>query len=727
METRENKDWEKLNEYQKMAVLDESLACVVNANVGSGKTTVLIAKVLYLYLEKKVPLEDMLVLTFTNKAAQEILSRLLLREPELSPEQRAGFGTFHSVALRLLKEKLPVEKAGWDRDFSVMEPEEETELAQRIIKEEKLNIKYKNRLKKRLEQEYKAYLEGREVSRYGDDLFRLYPLLKQEKQRENKMSFSDLLLVSTELIKEEGFHPAWVIADEIQDSDNLQLEFLGALVGEETRLFAVGDPNQVIYSWRGSSDSTFFTLKRRFSAKELSLPVNYRSNARILEAANHFRQFGTRIQGCREEGRLIKVKRQYDPFTEAEYLAEQIESLHKAGERYEDTAVLYRLQRQGEILGKVFEKRGIPYQVSVKQTVKDIPALDWVVKILRFSVNPRDRQTGEEALLNPGFGEKLTKKKVRELLEEGKGKSFLYEQMKGFSDWSSGQTKIPKWREIFDYFGLGEALGPTSAGYKEREEQAGKLLEWLRVYCEKKELSLWEGTRAFLNDGALYGMDLGEIMGEKEESLEGVRLMTLHASKGLEFHRVYLIGMNQGLIPLRCKTMEQEEEERRLFFVGMTRAKEELELSYYVNPREPGVSGEGSRYLLGIPPELLDWEEDVRKGRGEENLRKLGREVREELRRKKEAEKELAPDKRNTDAEPEGRREELSEKPDERETGNVIPVLRVRHRKYGEGILLSQNELTVEVEFPGYGRKQFLKALGEIEFLSQETGEAYGK
>ena len=696
METRENKDWEKLNEYQKEAVLDDSPACVVNANVGSGKTTVLIAKVLYLYLEKKVPLEDMLVLTFTNKAAQEILSRLLLRGPELSPEQRAGFGTFHSVALRLLKEKLSVKKAGWDRDFSVMEPEEETELAQRIIKEEKLNIKYKNRLKKRLEQEYKAYLEGREASRYGDDLFRLYPLLKQEKQRENKMSFSDLLLVSTELIKEEGFHPAWVIADEIQDSDNLQLEFLEALVGEETRLFAVGDPNQVIYSWRGSSDSTFFVLKRRFSAKELSLPVNYRSNARILEAANHFRQFGTRIQGCREEGKLIKVKRQYDPFTEAEYLAEQIESLHKAGESYEDTAILYRLQRQGELLEKVFEKRGIPYQVSVKQTVKDIPALDWVVKILRFSVNPRDRQTGEDVLLNPGFGEKLTKKKVRDLLEEGKGKSFLYAQMKDFQDWSLGHTKIPKWREIFDYFGLGEAFGPTSAGYKEREEQAGKLLEWLRVYCEKKELSLWEGTRAFLNDGALYGMDLGEIMGEREESLKGVRLMTLHASKGLEFHRVYLIGVNQGLIPLRCKTMEQEEEERRLFFVGMTRAKEELELSYYVNPREPGVFGEGSRYLLGIPPELLDWEEDIRKGRGEENLRKLGREVREELRKKKEAEK-------------------------------VAPGPRVCHRKYGEGILLSQNELTVEVEFPGYGRKQFLKALGEIEVLSQETGETYGK
>ena len=148
MERKGSKNWEKLNTYQQEAVLDESPACVVNANVGSGKTTVLIAKILYIHWEKKVPLEDMLVLTFTNKAAREITDRLLAREPELSTEQIRGFGTFHSVAMRLLKEKLSIEKAGWTRDFSVMEPEEETDLALRIIKEEKLNIKYKNRLKK---------------------------------------------------------------------------------------------------------------------------------------------------------------------------------------------------------------------------------------------------------------------------------------------------------------------------------------------------------------------------------------------------------------------------------------------------------------------------------------------------------------------------------------------------------------------------------------------------
>ncbi len=712
MEIKGSKDWEKLNTYQQEAVLDESPACVVNANVGSGKTTVLIAKILYLHWEKNVPLEDMLVLTFTNKAAREITDRLLAREPELSTEQIRGFGTFHSVAMRLLKETLPVEKAGWTRDFSVMEPEEETDLALRIIKEEKLNIKYKNRLKKRLEQEYRAYLEGKEASRYRDDLFRLYPLLQKEKQRENKMSFSDLLLVSTELIQKEEYHPAWVIADEIQDSDNLQLEFLAALAGEETRLFAVGDPNQVIYSWRGSSDSTFFALKRRFGARELSLPVNYRSNASILEAANRFRQFGTRIQGSREEGKKIKVKRHYDPFTEAEYLAEQLESLHKAGERYEDTAILYRLQRQGEILCKVFEKRGIPYEISMKQTVKEVPVLNWLIKVLRFSVNPRDQQTGEEVLHNPDFGEKLTRKKVRELLDEEKGTSLLYEKMKGFQDWSYSQKELPKSWRIFEYFGLGQALRPALAGYKEREAQVLKFLEWLESYCEDKGLSLWEGTKAFLDDAVLYGMDLQEMMGERENFRKGVRLMTLHASKGLEFRRVYLIGMNQGLIPLRCKNPEQEEEERRLFFVGMTRARDELELSYYVNPRESGVSGEWSRYLLGIPPKLLDWKEDARKGKGEEKLRSLGREVREQIRAKREGERE------------DGFRKKEQE--ERTETGKPAALPSVRHRKYGEGILISQNDLTVEVEFPGYGRKQFLKALGEVEFLPETTEESHG-
>ena len=142
-----------LNEYQRAAVLDESPACVVNANVGSGKTTVLIEKILYLHQENQVPLEQMVVLTFTNKAADEITERLMRREPQITSEQVRGFGTFHSVALRLLKNRLPVEKAGWTKEFTVMDPDEETDLALNIIAEQGLKVKYRNRLKKRLEQE----------------------------------------------------------------------------------------------------------------------------------------------------------------------------------------------------------------------------------------------------------------------------------------------------------------------------------------------------------------------------------------------------------------------------------------------------------------------------------------------------------------------------------------------------------------------------------------------
>ena len=234
-----------LNEYQRAAVLDESPACVVNANVGSGKTTVLIEKILYLHQENQVPLEQMVVLTFTNKAADEIAERLMRREPQITSEQVQGFGTFHSVALRLLKNRLSVEKAGWTKEFTVMDPDEELELALDIISERGLKVKYKNRLKKRMEQEYQQYLGGKTETRYKDDLFLLYPLLEEEKKRQNKMAFADLLRVSAKLLRDiggqseaadrsgkSGWHPEWVIVDEVQDSDRLQLEFLEGQIAE---------------------------------------------------------------------------------------------------------------------------------------------------------------------------------------------------------------------------------------------------------------------------------------------------------------------------------------------------------------------------------------------------------------------------------------------------------------------------------------------------------------
>lgn len=698
MKTDFKEEWKHLNQYQMEAVLDESPACVVNANVGSGKTTVLIAKILYLHYEKSVPLEDMVVLTFTNKAADEIISRLRKKEPGLSREQVMGFGTFHSAALHLLKHQLSLEQTGWNREFTVISPDEEADLAAEVIAEQKLTVKYKNRLKKRLEQEYPGYVRGKESSRYRDDLFRLFPLLEEEKKRQNKMSFSDLLRVSAVLLRAGEWHPQWMIVDEVQDSDAQQIEFLEALKGKDTRLFAVGDPNQVIYSWRGTGENMFYLLKHRFAAKELSLPVNYRSSASILEAANRFLQSGAGIQSIREAGGKIVVKNHYDPFQEAEYLAGRIRALHDAGRAYGEIAVFYRLQKQAELLKKVLERQRIPCEVSVRKTVRDIPVLDWLIKVLRFSVNPADGQMGMEALADPQYGETCTRAKAKKIIREQKRDSvLLYQRMLEFQDQEAWKKDtVPKAAEIFAYFGLKEALHPTASAYQEDEKLVLRLLERICGYSREKGCGLIEGTREFVNQSALYGVNLLSADRDMDsagiENLPGdsVKLMTLHASKGLEFETVFLIGMNQGLIPLHSQSFEQEEEERRLFFVGITRAKDELELSYYTNPGEPGISGEYSRYLRMLPPHLLEWEELRSEGEKRSNLQQLRREVQEQIREKKEQEQKEQEPQKNT------------------------AVKYARHPKYGAGILVSEDEMMVEVEFEGYGRKQFLKAFGEV-------------
>ncbi len=735
-----------LNEYQRAAVLDESPACVVNANVGSGKTTVLIEKILYLHLERKVPLERMIVLTFTNKAADEITARLLKREPGITPEQVRGFGTFHSVAMGLLKTCLPVEEAGWTKEFTVMDPDEETDLALELITEHKLKVKYKNRLKKRLEQEYQNWLSGKEESRCKDDLFRLYPLLGEEKKRQNKMSFADLLRVSTELLGgdqdpgEDGWHPEWIIVDEVQDSDLLQLDFLealrkygypgktyesfgrkcapsgtghdsdsGAHTGVMAKVFAVGDPNQVIYSWRGTGENMFFLLKHRLGAKELTLPVNYRSNGAILEAANRFLQFGNRIEGSRKTVGQIAVKNHYDPFQEAEYLAGRIREMRECGRACREIAVLYRLQHQSEILMKVFERQGIPCELSVKKSLKDIPVLDWVVKVFRFSVNITDAQTAVRVLSDPCFGERRTARKAREIVAKAEPER-LFQKMLGFEEHFASRTgeKTPQPEELFLYFEFREALHPAAESYAEDERVVMEFLRRLCAACEvRKSMPAENGqnenfvkrVREYINSSALYGMkmDAGEKeteelgrricdSGSREDTApDAVRLMTLHASKGLEFETVFLIGMNQGLVPLRCRTYEQEEEERRLFFVGITRAKDELELSWYTNPDEPGAAAEPSRYLKMIPEHLLKREDVWDEGRKRQNLQQLRRKVQEQMRNEEKA----------------------------------CRQIRVRHRKYGEGVLLSENDMMIEAEFPGYGKKQFLKAFGEIEIIER--------
>ncbi len=715
---------QRLNEYQKAAVFDESNACLVNANVGSGKTTVLITKVMYLHYEKQVPYRQMVVLTFTNKAADEIKERLLALEPDIQEEELWGFGTFHSVSLRMLKEQLPVEQLGYTKDFTVMDPDEEAELAEQLIVTYQLKIKYKNRLKKRLEQQ---------KSKYKDDIETLKALLQEAKKRQDKMTFDELLTNTCKLLKDyresqdkiEGGTLSWIIVDEVQDSDEKQLALIDCLKSPKTHFFAVGDPNQVIYSWRGSAFHIFYQLKTKYQATELTLPVNYRSSKEILAVARCFMQQGGALESSRTEsrdGEKIQIRKMYDPFQEADYLAGRIQKLHEVGVPYREIAIFYRLQEQSAVFEQVFAREGIPFEVSLKKTVKDLPVLNWLLKVLHFAVNPRDLASGIAALTDKKYGEGLTVREAEEKIAFLVGDSAeaepgnlnrIYETEKevsaGLAEVMAGFEKIYRNRdsitaeELLDYFSLDSYLHPTTADYRENRALVCDFLQRMIAYQEEKKEKVLDGFREFLNLSSLYGMHI--LQKEIHNEDDSVKLMTLHASKGLEFSYVFITGVNYGLIPLQTKSFEEEEEEQRLFFVGITRAKEHLELSYYTNPGQYRAMSGPSRFLRMIPGKLVEGGE-LEKTDAAAHLQELKREILKN--------RQMEEDRRSSNSHAEKKKQQ--DPVLKTNQANQRPPKKVKHSKYGYGVIISEDDIMIKVVFEDYGEKDLMKAFTALEY-----------
>lgn len=692
----------QLNRYQQEAVLDDSNACLVNASVGSGKTTVLIEKIRYLHEEKQVPFSEMCVLTFTNKAAGEIRDRMGC--------QYDLFGTFHGVALRMLQEHLPVEELGYRSGFQVMTPEEELEMALQLTGEHGLKIKYKNRMKKRLDQEERT--DGRKV-RYQDDWTQLMELLKAEKRKQNKMTYRELLQNATQLLQS---HPEmlvlqWIIIDEVQDCDHLQMAFLEQLKKPKTHLFAVGDPNQVIYSWRGSVFQIFPLLRMKYQARELSLPVNYRSTGTILEAAKRFLQNGAPLEGCREQGQKIVIKKHYDSFQEADYLAGRIRKLHQQGIAYGEIGIFYRLQSQSEILEKTLQRYGIPCQVSVKKSMQEIPVLHWLFYVLKSVCYPEDEASLMQALCDKQYGEGWTQKKAAKELEKARMEekeaglrknSNLLERILCLQEEGTDAKKTENWKEtLLTQLHLEEQILPTSASYQKDMNDVKQMLDSLgRMDIQN------QGLGACLNQLALSGMQLDE---QEAEQSDAVKLMTLHASKGLEFDYVFLIGVNYGLIPLLSGGMESEEEERRLFFVGMTRAKEYLELSYYTSPDGPRVMPGPGRFLRLLPERLVEAPEDFReqrrnRGSAQAHLQDIKKQI------------EQARQKENVQVTESASMEQVVSR-ESVEVDTTARSRRVRHAKYGIGEIVEEKEMQIVVEFPDYGKKEFIRQFAPLEYL----------
>ncbi|MFZ5351555.1 MAG: ATP-dependent helicase [Bacillota bacterium] len=685
-----NESFKRLNEYQRAAVTDQRRVLLVNAQVGSGKTTVLIHKLLYLHFVKKLPLQSMVVLTFTNKAAREIKERIRQLDSSIMDEDMRFFGTFHSVARTLLSSILPTERIGYRKDFTVVDNDEMQEIFDRVINENSLSLKYRNKIRKRLDK----YRQGKLL--YGnmkkdDDLKEFIELLKQEKTKSNIMDFDDLIDYTLELLPEPTFCPEWIIIDEFQDSDSKQLQMIELLMGDKTKVFAVGDPNQVIYTWRGGKSDIFKEFKERYNADELSLPVNYRSTATILNAAKVFMDLGGTLEGVREKGKPISIKKHHNTFNEALYIADRIKQCVADGEKFSDFAVLYRKQKNSEVFREVFEKRNLPYEIAVKKSLKDIPVMYWLVRLLKGAVNIQDKDSIIYALADSRYGTGLSAAKAKELLNrlQGKGEPQCELLMKiyGFENWCIKQQGDVTADSIYDYFDLNSLLAPTSISFGEDKKSVMQLLSSMYEFIEYRQTDVFEGIREYVDNSALYGSQIINEGIHKEQ--DSVKLMTLHASKGLEFKHVFISGANLGSIPLPNRKEEEEKEEQRLFFVGITRAKDSLEISYHAKPDDFGVYSVPSPFLRMIPGELIESEDFGSRASGLNQLRK-----------------EIKLNIDNKAVKPEKKEAEKSRQ-------------KVVHEKYGEGYVVSEDENNIVVDFSVYGEKTFLKMLCTLRFINE--------
>ncbi|MBM4319850.1 MAG: ATP-dependent helicase, partial [Deltaproteobacteria bacterium] len=632
----------RLDPWQLAAVTSPERAVLVRAHVGSGKTTVLVHKLLYLHFVAGVELARIAVLTFTNKAADELKERIRALHGDEPLPARAFWltGTFHGVARSLLATALPVEQLGFGPDFAVIDEHEREELWERLIAVHRLRIKYRRQLTRRMENLSRGG-DGRfGRMKHPDDLARLAGLAEQEKRQRNLMDFDDLLLLSQRLLAHGPAPPLdWVLIDELQDCDARQLALVERLVGPQTGLFAVGDPHQVIYSWRGSHPAIFDELRQRHGCCEHLLPRSYRCSATILAGARALlgERSGQELCGVRGPGARIVVRRHLDAFQEACYLAGRIRELSAQGVPYREMAVLYRTRRQAEPFVTALAREGIPAEEAARRSLAELPALGWVVRLLRACLNPQP-ETLRAVLVDPSFGllasgrwEQLAGKlpgaaegehgpdgapvRLADLLDElpqpGPAERHAAEFLRKIEEmrhWLVVGTPRRSGAELFARLDLYRALRPTSSSHGEDVARAARLLDDLARRWLVDGLEPAAGLRLGLSEAVLGASPM--LRWEIDPTQDSVKLLTLHAAKGLEFSHVFISGANEGLLPLTGSRTDpaREAEERRLLFVGLTRTRDRVEISWHLQPEGFGVLPEPSTYLRRLPPELLDWQ-----------------------------------------------------------------------------------------------------------------------
>ena len=640
--------YDKLNEPQREAVYHTDGPLLILAGAGSGKTRVLTHRIAYLIGERDVNPWNILAITFTNKAAEEMRQRV---------DNLVGFGaesvwvsTFHSACVRILRRF--IDRLGYENHFTIYDTDDQKTLIKEVCRKVDVDTKvFKERSLLSAISSAKNEMilpDEFELNAGGDfakmKIAKVYREYETQMRANNALDFDDLLVKTVQLLQtqpdvlesyQERFR--YIMVDEYQDTNTVQFQLVSLLAGKYKNLCVVGDDDQSIYKFRGANIRNILDFEHEFpDAKVIKLEQNYRSTGNILNAAN---SVIANNRGRKEkslwtengEGELIRLRQFDTAFDEADFIGEDIKNAVRQGGSYNDSAVLYRTNAQSRLLEEKFIAMNIPYKIVggvnfyARREIKDLLAY------LKTIDNGRDDVAVRRIINVPKRGIGLTTiNRIQESATE-RGIGF-YEALLApelIAGVGRSATKLDSFAALIEYFKtLAEEMNITDilqeviekTGYieslenedkeeaKTRKENIDELISKAATYEEscqdKDEKATLSG---FLEEVALVA-DIDSL----DEDQEYVVLMTLHSAKGLEFPRVYLAGMEDGLFPgymsINAGDREELEEERRLCYVGITRAEQELTLT---SARRRMVHGETqynpmSRFVKEIPRELLD-------------------------------------------------------------------------------------------------------------------------
>lgn len=632
-----------LNNAQREAVAAPVGNTLVLAGAGSGKTRVLVHRIAWLLQVEGVSPHGFMAVTFTNKAAKEM--RLRIEQMLGIPTRGLWIGTFHGLAHRFLKQHY--QEAKLPKNFQILDSDDQTRLIKRLLKENDIDDGQfpAKKVQYFINAQKDEGLRAEHIDQYGDAYHQtmrlMYSAYQEACQRAGMVDFAEILLRSHELWRE---HPqllqqyqkrfGHILVDEFQDTNAIQYAWLRMLCGKQGHLMAVGDDDQSIYGWRGAKIENIQHLENDFSPLlTVRLEQNYRSTRTILQASNavidnNSDRLGKELWSDGEQGEMLELYAAFNEHDEARYTIERIRQQLSDGQlEKSDMAILYRSNAQSRVFEESLIRSGLPYRIYGGQRFYERLEIRHALAYLRLLQNPYDDAACDRVINVPPRGIGLKSIDVIRALARDEGCSLwqaiektIEEKLlppRALGSLSSFLQMRETWLEQLKDAELDELIdqvvkqsGLPDYFAKEKSEKAQTRLENLQELVnagaefnidDDNELS---PLQQFLDTAAL---DAGD--GQADEFEDSIQLMTLHSAKGLEFKQVYLVGLEEGLFPHNMSLQEpgRLEEERRLCYVGMTRAKERLFLSYAEARRLHGTEQRNmpSRFLREIPADLI--------------------------------------------------------------------------------------------------------------------------